>query len=157
MLPIRTLNVQTDPSTAHATRAQEAMFKLEREDLAPYELPGNRLCRDGYDDLPLPWSFDPPIAGFSPSGLSRHDWDRDRVLSDGEHFFLGEEHVTMARIQELLSTASMVTRWREAHPELTGTGEDIVVKGVKRIREALGGDSLVLGTSCSLLMLKRDY
>lgn len=127
-----------------------------REDLAPYELPGSRLARDGYDNLPLPWSFDPPIEGFSRDGFTRHDWDRNEVLSDGEHFFLGDHHVTLARYQEAVSMGNTVTRWREAHPQLVGTDEDIVVKGFRRIREALGGDELVVGASCSLLLLKRD-
>ena len=34
----------------------EILFCLERETLAPYELPGNRISMNMYDDLPLPWN-----------------------------------------------------------------------------------------------------
>lgn len=38
-----------------------------------------------------------------------------------------------------MSTASMVTRWREAHPELVGTDKDCVHVLVEKLKDALVG------------------
>lgn len=131
------------------------MFRLERGNLAPYELPGNRLSRDSYDHLLLPWSCNPPVDGFLESGFTRLEWDRDGKLSDPVHFFLGDEVVTIERMQKILGTSSMVTRWREAHPQLAGTEQDVVVDLAREMKEVLGGEELVIGQSCVLLLFKR--
>ena len=114
------------------------------------------MRREAYRTLPLPWTCDPPIAGFSPERLARYDWDEDGKLSDGKHFFLGDHTVTLAQLQATLGTASMVTRWREAHPELVGTEEDVLVEASKEFREIIGGEELVVGLDCHLLLFKRD-
>ena len=49
----------------------------------------------------------------------------------------------------------MVTRWREAHPQLAGTENDVVVKMAREMREFLGGEELVIGRSCVLLLFKK--
>ncbi len=140
----------------NAARLQEAMLRLELEVLAPYELPGNQICREAYRTLPLPWTIDPPIEGFSQAGFTRHDWDEEGKISDGEHFFLGDYTISLAQLQASIGTASMVTRWREAHPDLVGTEEDVLVKAMKEFREIIGGEELTVGLDCHLLMLKRD-
>ena len=132
------------------------MFQFEREDLAPYELPGNRFCRDAYDNLPLPWTVQPPVQGFSPAGFTRFDWDRDGYLSESGHFFLGDDHVTMEQLQKHLGTSSMVTRWREAHPEQAGTDQDVASVFVRDLEDITGCKDLVGGGSCHLLLLKKD-
>ena len=151
-----TLQAVVDPSVPNHAQIQEEMFRLEREELAPYELPGNRLCRDSYDNLPLPWDVDPPIKAFRQARFTKLEWDRDGHLSQPDHFFLGDEHVDLRRLQGQLSTASMVTRWREAHPELAGTERDVVEVVMREIRKAVGGDSLIIGKSCFLLLFKRE-
>lgn len=131
------------------------MSHLRRDILAPYELPGNRLTRDLYDHLLLPWNCSPPIDGFSEIGFTRLEWDRDGKLSDAEHFFLGDQIITIERMQERMSTASMVTRWREAHPQLVGTEEDVVMRMAREMRDILGKEELVVGSSCVLLLFKK--
>ena len=145
-----------DPSTPNYVNVREAFLRLEREYLAPYELPGNRISRNAYEDLLLPWDINPPVEGFSKSGFTRLDWDRDGHLSDGEHFFLGDKRSTLDNIGKSLGTTSMVTRWREAHPQLARTDEDVIVKMNKELREILGGDEVVIGTSCTLLLFKKE-
>lgn len=132
------------------------MFALERENLAPYELPGNRLARDSYDHLLLPWNCIPPIDGFPESGLTRLEWDRDGKLSDPDHFFLGDQVVTIEKMEARLGTASMVIRWREAHPRLAGTEEDVVARMAREMREILGREELIIGQSCVLLLFKKE-
>ena len=102
------------------------LLELERETLAPYELTPNRLSRDMYDHLPLPWTIAQPVEAFSASEFVRREWDRDGVLSNGETFFGGVQLTPVDVFQKMLGTASMVTRWREAHPELVGTDQDVV-------------------------------
>jgi hypothetical protein len=113
-----------DPSATNAGEVQRVLFHLERNLLAPYELPANRLSRDMYDSIPLPWDVSPPIISFPQSSFVRNEWDRDGILSNGEDFFGGTEQVSLDKLEAGLSTASMVTRWRAAHPELVGTSED---------------------------------
>jgi len=67
------------------------MLHFEREVLGVYELPGNRLSRDLYDNLPLPWDVSPPVPEFSKSGFVKHDYDRDGILTNGKTFFSGGE------------------------------------------------------------------
>ena len=150
------MRIVKDPSTPNASHVQDVMFRLEREQLAPFELPGNRLTRDGYDNLPLPWNVNPPIKAFPKKGFTRLDWDRDGKLSDPDHFFLGDDRVTVTDVQKRLSTSSMVIRWREAHPQLAGTEQDVVKVIAREMRETLGREDLVIGSSCHLLLFKRD-
>ena len=131
------------------------MSRLKRDNIDSYELPGNQLARDSYDHLLLPWNCSPPISGFSESGYTRLGWDRDGKLSDSEHFFLGDETVTLEDVESRFGTASMVTRWREKHPHLVGTEQDVVAKIVREMREVLEGDEWVIGRSCVLLLFKR--
>ena len=145
-----------DPSTPHAAEVQKIKFRLEREELAPYELPGNRIAQEGYANLLLPWNVNPPVQGFSQAGFIRKEWDKDGQLSDGEHFFLGDNHMTLTKIQKAFGTASMVTRWREDHPELAETDQDIVNVMAADVRKVTGQEELIIGTSCHLLLFKRE-
>ena len=89
-----------DPSTSNAAQIQQTVLRLDREHSASYELAGNRLSRNDYNDLPLPCTVIPPMAAFPRAGYTRLDWDWDGVLSDPDHFFLGDEHVTLDKMEE---------------------------------------------------------
>ena len=108
-----------------------------------------------YDNLLLPWDCSPPIDGLLESGFTRLEWDRDGKLSDSGHFFLGDRTITIEKMQKLVSTGSMVTRWREAHPQLAGTEQDVVAKMAKEMRDLLGEGEVVIGSSCVLLLFKK--
>ncbi|KAL1983787.1 hypothetical protein VTN96DRAFT_9873 [Rasamsonia emersonii] len=146
------------PSTPNAAAVQQALGHLEKDFLEPYMLPPNRLTRDMYDHLPLPWNVDPPVPAFPESEFVRHEWNRDGVLTDGEDFFCGSREVSLEVLERVLGTGSMVTRWRDAHPELAHTDEDCVVKTIRRVREALGpesGDKIRAGVATVILLFKR--
>ncbi len=64
--------------------------------------------------------------------------------------------MTLGDIGKSLGTTSMMIRWRDAHPQLAGTDEDLIVKMIKELREILGGDEIVIGTSCTLLLFKKE-
>lgn len=152
----RNLLTSKDPTTPNASRVQELMFRLEREYLAPYERPGNILSRTFYDSLLLPWNMTPPIEGFSSTRFTKHEWDRDGKPSSGDEFFLGNQHVTVARLMKVYETTSLMARWRQANPELIGTDSDILVKTARDLREALGGENLVIGVGCVLLLFTKE-
>jgi hypothetical protein len=92
------------------------------------------------------------------------EWDRDGVLSDGKEFFGGEsKRITLADLAKSLDTASMVTRWREEHPELVGTDKDCVRETMDEVRRSLGESgeignedvSIKVGSGTVLLLFKR--
>lgn len=62
----------------------------------------------------------------------------------------------MGQLQKKIGTASMVTRWRDAHPDLANTDEDVVVQMTQEAREAIGGEDIIVGNSCTLLLFKKD-
>lgn len=77
-------------------------------------------------------------------------------------FFGGSEETTLAEMREGMSTASMVTRWRQAHPELVGTGRDCVDVLIEKIKAAMGvGDgkeeeaTLEMGMGTAILFATR--
>ena len=150
-----------DPSTPNAVEVQKALFYLEREILAPYELPPNRLSRDLYDNLILPLDLgDEYLAKqFPVSEFLRMEWDRDGALT-GEDFFDGSKDAPLNDLANGFTTASMVTRWREAHPDLVGTDRDCVIEAMARVREALGvgideNPPITVGGATALLLFKR--
>jgi hypothetical protein len=57
--------------------------------------------------------------------------------------------------KQALGTVSAVTRWREAHPELAGTEQDIVLVMIEQMHQLLGETPFRGGAATVLLMLKR--
>jgi trans-aconitate 3-methyltransferase len=120
-------------------------------------LPPNRISREMYDALPLPWTVVPPVPEFPESGFVRREWDRDGVLTDGKDFLGGGQQQTLDELERSLGTASMVTRWRDAYPELAYTERDCVRQTMAKIRQLLGEEAKTLrtGSGTALLMFKR--
>ncbi|EED17405.1 conserved hypothetical protein [Talaromyces stipitatus ATCC 10500] len=154
------------PSTPNAPAVQKVLFHLERDVLAPYELPSNRISRDMYTDLTLPWQVNKSLAeSFPESAFVRLEWDKDGVLSDGNEFFSTTHEgkkgeTTLNDLAASLGTASMVTRWRKANPDLVGTERDCVRKMCAEVKRAIGvsadeNPTLKVGTSVVLLLFKR--
>ncbi|KAA8576449.1 hypothetical protein EYC84_006569 [Monilinia fructicola] len=126
----------------------------------PYELPPNRLSRDMYDHLPLPWNIPHPIPSsiLPESQFLKLDYDRDGILSDpsSNDFFGGGREVTLMQAEKGLSTASMVTRWREAHPKEAGTEKDIVKLHIEEVRKLMGGrESMMTGSGTTIIFVKK--
>lgn len=156
-LTIYILMLSADPSTPNYQKVQEVLLRFERETLAPYELPGNRLSMEMYDNLPLPWNVSPPVRAFPQSKYVKHDYDREGVLSDGVDFFGGGSFTTLDKESKGLSTASMVTRWRAVNPELVGTDKDVVRIFIRELKEALGGQDWILrGMGTAILLFKKS-
>jgi hypothetical protein len=136
----------------------EIQLRLERETLAQYSAPGNILSMNMYDDLPLPWTIPAPVTVFPESSFVKHDFDRDGVLSNGVSFFSGGSTHTIDEVEKGLSTASMVTRWRAAHPDLAGTDKDVVKTYIKEMFEVLPADppKVLTGGATAILLFKKS-
>jgi trans-aconitate 3-methyltransferase len=143
-------------TTPNSTKVQAILFDLERNILAPFELLGNRLSMDGYDDLPLPW--DEGVPSFDEATFVRREWNKGGKVEKGETFLGAEPRRSLNELAKGCSTASMVVRWREANREALEKGEveDCVDLTIKRLKEVLGGqDWLEGGPSTVLLMIKK--
>ena len=104
------------------------------------------------------------------TGAVKDGWDgilaeQLDILSDVVDFFLSNNsenkgETTLNNLTDSLGTASMVTRWREANPELIDTERDCVAEMCAEIRQAMGVSSdenptLKVGGSVALLLFKR--
>ena len=110
-----------------------------------------------YDDLPLPWDVSPPVPAFSQAGFVKHEYDREGVLSNGVSFFNGSDILRLADLEKGFGTASMVTRWRAANPELVGTDKDVIAVFARRFKETLGEQDWVEnGSGTAILLFKKS-
>ena len=152
------------PSVPNAAAINAAMDVIRETHLRPFTLPGNILARNLYVDLSLPWSVDPPVAGFDEASFVRIEWgtETEGALPGNEFFAVGSPVVNMDMLEAMLGTASPVARWREANRELVGTEGDVVrimrrtierflqEAGVEKGKETVQG-----GGSGALLVVKK--
>lgn len=135
--------------------------------LDPYATLGNKLSRDGYKDLPLPWDVPAGASNWEAASLIRKDWDLDGVPSgpprdDGIPApYLIQDLEIAAKFGEGLGASSMGARWREANQGKVEAGEleDCGVEASRKLEQVLRGTgqtSFIAGPSCSLLLLSRQ-
>lgn len=105
----------------------------------------------------MPWEGPSPIASFPQSHFTKHEFDREGVLSNGEDFFGGSQKITFQQVEKILSTGSSIIRWREAHPELVGTEDDLVSVLFRRVKEMLPErmESVEVGGGTVILLFKK--
>lgn len=108
-----------------------------------------------YDDLELPWTVDPAQDDFPRDMFQRFEWDRNNVLSNGNDFFVGSRHVSVDALAAALGTASSVTRWREAHPDLAGAERDCVVELAAKMRAVVGDRPVRVGGAAAILLFRK--
>jgi trans-aconitate 3-methyltransferase len=124
------------PSTPNAEKVQSILDHFQDVVLEPYHM--QRITRDMYVDLPLPWQVNPPITEFDEKTFFRKEWNRDGKLEEGEtEFFMGRQLMSVDKLEIAMATASSVTRWREANPDLAGAENDAVKVMGRKLREAL--------------------
>ncbi|KIW24526.1 uncharacterized protein PV07_10237 [Cladophialophora immunda] len=165
-----------DPnSTPNAEKLQDWFKTFEEEVISPYELPGNRLARELYVNLGLPWECleridDPADQGlktllkeFDEERFERIESSREGRISEGVAFS-EFRRLDFARIKALLGTASPITRWREANKEKVAKGEvedvlDLMVRRTKEIIEEVpegkGRDFVESGSGMVILVVKK--
>lgn len=152
-----------DPkSTPNASQVQAILSEFEDVILGPYALPANKLSQYNYKDLILPWDKTETSSLFDINKFKKLEWDVGGQLTDDVDFFGGSEETTLAEIREGMSTASMVTRWRDAHPELVGTAGDcvnVLIQKLKAVMGVSGGREeesiLKTGTGTAILIVNR--
>ena len=148
-------------STPNAKEVQVVLDRLEHETLAPYKTRGNEISNSMYRELAMPWDVGDGSDGgegwrFPREEFVRKEWNVDGEVGEWEKFFQGHEIVSLEQFAEACGTASMVTRWREAHPGLVGTERDVVSVAVRELRVALGGQGWFEGgCAMALLLFKR--
>jgi SAM-dependent methyltransferase len=148
-------HVRVHPLCPGAEAVQAAMDAHVEKYLKPFSNEGNEIVRSGYDLLKRPWEVEPPVTEFEEAGYWRKQW----VL--GEPFVVGEDEVDLEVFEKMMSTGSAVTRWRQAHPELVGTEQD-VLRILRREIEAIlhkegvePGKEKVKGTAQGVLIMFR--
>lgn len=107
------------PSVPNAAAIDQAMDDLEEEYLKPYFAEGNMMTRDRYQGLQLPWTIDSPQSGFDESAFVRKEWSPPEDIND-------LPQISLVALEKIIATMSPATRWREAHPETSGTEQDVV-------------------------------
>lgn len=141
-----------DPrTTPNAEEVQAAWSELEREILDPFETPGNKICRDLYRDLPMPWTIE--AEGEIKQALDTYDRGpsvRREFNADGQpdpdpmfaetNGWMQYRHAQVGMLSKGFGTASQVTRWRAAHKEQLEKGEieDCVTRMLRLTRERMG-------------------
>ena len=169
---------QCDPNTTPNAAKLQVFFKtFEEETLAPYELPGSRLCRELYLNLGMPWEcIDHIEDGGSEQDLMRllHEFDqkefvrlelnRDGHVPSGESFFTGRTRADFQRIKATRGTSGPVTRWREANKTRLEKGEiedvmDMMIRCTKEILaevpEGKDRDHIEVGSAMVMLVVKK--
>ena len=124
-------------TTPNADAVQRVWTELETEILKPFETPGNRLCRELYADLGLPWTVDTSasseidktaLALYDESQYTWREFNKDG-LPDPDHMlaetdgYLYKRRTNLERAALMFGTASQVTRWRQHYKEQVEKGE----------------------------------
>jgi SAM-dependent methyltransferase len=152
-------SIRVDPSIPGQEGVQAAL-DWQEELLDDYMTPGNRLTRDLYRGLPLPWDLSEPLPAFDKSSFVRKEWGVGGDSLPGEEFYaMSSKPVNLDILEMILGTGSPVIRWREAHPDAVGTEADCVRLVRRRIEKALKDagvdpDKAVLkGSICGVILM----
>lgn len=127
-------HIRVHESVPNHAAIQKAIDDHEKEYVEPYYAPGNFIVKNLYRDLALPWTLEVGEEAFDQNSFYRKDWDGSNEVMYGE---TEPRAITLQMVEMVLGTASPITRWREAHPELVGTEQDIVKLLVAKIRRLL--------------------
>ena len=71
--------------------------------------------------------------------------------------FGGGSEITLDNLENWMETAGMVTRWKEANPELVGTDKDVMKKFIEELKEVLGAEQekFSTGSGIAILLFKK--
>lgn len=120
-------DLRVHPDSPAAEAVQEAMDTFQTRDLEPYMNEGNRVVRNKYLDLLLPWTVPEPVTAFPEAEFTRRDWTiSERFMNVGS-----ETAVNMDLLEKVMSTSSPYTRWCEAHPDDVD-GENNILRKLRR-------------------------
>src|SRR4051794_41170421 len=79
------------------------------------------------------------------------------ILSNGNTFFGQGEETSLDELERGLATSSMVTRWKDANPELAKTEKDYVRETIRELKKGLGGqETFIKGSGTVILLFKKQ-
>ncbi|KAH8904894.1 S-adenosyl-L-methionine-dependent methyltransferase [Coniochaeta sp. PMI_546] len=154
-------SMSVSPSTPKAAEIQAAIHNLAKT-VEEYIVLGNRLSHELYAGLPLPWTLASPVPEFDEASFVRKEWGTGPGSEPGDRFYSYQQPATLDMLEKMLGTTSPIARWREAHPEVANTEQDVVrimrreiedlfrQAGVEQGKELIQG-----GVSGVLLLVKR--
>ncbi|KAJ5908122.1 hypothetical protein N7495_000804 [Penicillium taxi] len=148
--------LRLDTSVPNAAAIQAALDVVEEEDLSPFFTDGNLMTRNRYADLLLPWTLEQPVPQFDEGSFFRKNWDT------ADDFFAYNTEVNLDTFELLAATTSPVTRWREAHPDLCSTENDVIKKSrimIERLQQEAGvekgKESIKVAMQGAVLIIKK--
>lgn len=170
-----------DPETPNKENVQHIWTEFEVEVLKPFEEPGNKLARELYKDLEMPWTIDLSLPEITPemanelksydeSSSIRREFNKDGIpdpspeFADTHGFMTWRKNLSLEVAGKMLGTASQVTRWRQAYKEQLEKGEieDCLDKMLRLTREELaktpegvGKDCFDVGIAMVLIVVKK--
>ncbi|CAK7229719.1 hypothetical protein SCUCBS95973_007323 [Sporothrix curviconia] len=135
-------DMRIHPDSRCSEAIQAVMDAFQAQDLEPYMNEGNRIVRNKYRDLLLPWTVpDHPVAVFPQDKFVRRDWTVDDVT------FMTHDNleINMDLLETVMSTSSPYTRWCEAHPEDVKGENNILRKLRRKVERILQADGVAPG------------
>ena len=167
--PIKKKNlISPEPENPAEARVHAIFTKFHTSVLDAYAVPGTKITRDAYRDLPMPWEDPTASLFFDRTSFVRREFSRNDLSPTPTATTAATITADplapqiWQRVQNLLNTMDAVTRWREAHPDLAGTERDCVRVLVEDTKEALKERNteidfgrLLLGMKTVLLLVKR--
>jgi len=118
-----------------AVGIQAALRRLF-ERLDDYLLPGNRLTRELYRGMVMPWVVSGLVNEFEEGSLFRKEWTGIAEVDESSMFAV-DLPANLKSLEMVLGTTSPVIRWREAHPDESGTERDPVRMMRREMEDAL--------------------
>lgn len=117
-------------------------------ELAPYRQERSNAAQDMYARLPLPWTLTPTINGFD-----EHSFKRTVFSDENGNQLSPSKQYSISQAERMYGSGSPIVRWRQAHPKLVGTDQDIVKKHFNMIRKIIGKEEEVFDVDARLGLL----
>jgi trans-aconitate 3-methyltransferase len=88
-------HITPHPDLPNSVAIGMVLDKYRQKELEEYITPGNRLARDSYKDILLPWTIAKPVTTFTQEDFVRKLWEPERS------FFVGEREVDLDTFEKV--------------------------------------------------------
>jgi len=136
-------NYVNPQNTPNYQKVRQLLDRFKMEVLGPYAAEGNVLCMNLYEGLKLPWQcveenqeLKDVLEVFDSKDFTRLEYNKDGYVAPGASFVRGRR-ADFDLMKKIMSTASPVERWREAHKDQLQKGEteDLADKVIREMKE----------------------
>jgi len=147
-----------EPSTPQAEEANRIMQTLLHETLEPFQSPGNVMVMENYKGLKMPWDVAWNNKVFDQEAAITKVWNEGGRAEEDGSFLAGVISGPLNIVEMGFGTASAVTRWREAHPDLANTEKDCVKAAFAQVADLFEEKNPVVGLvgPTTLILVKRQ-